>query len=105
MIIMDNYILDDLLNYLFYKSRNKVVDDFIKYTQINNNLKVGMMEFVPYNQFKDIKFIVKVESYEATWINGNICYWDEKKLNFERRGPMQVILKKVNNSEKITSKE
>ena len=70
IIIMDNYILDDLINYLFYKSENKVVDDFIRYNQ--NNLMDGIIEFVPYDQFKDIRFIAKVESYEATWIEGNI---------------------------------
>ncbi len=36
MIIIDNYILDDLKNYiidhLLYKSENKVIDDFIRYT-------------------------------------------------------------------------
>ena len=57
---MDNYLLVDL----FYKSGNKAVDDFI-------NL-MDMMGFVPYDQFKDIKFIAKVESYEATWIESNI---------------------------------
>ena len=69
MIIMKNYLLDDLTDRLLYKSGNNVVDDFI-----NKNLEGEIMEFVPYNQFKDIKFIIKVESYEATWINGNICY-------------------------------
>jgi len=102
---MDNYILDGLKNYhLLYKSGNNVADDFIRNVQINNDL-VNMIEFVPYDQFKDIRFIVKVESYEATWINGNILHWNKWNMNFERSGPVTVFLKKLNNSENITSKE
>jgi len=73
MIINDwnPYIPDHLL---LYKSENKVVDDFIRYTHINNNLEVNTIEFVPYDQFKDIKFIAKIESYKAIWIEGNILY-------------------------------
>ncbi len=103
MIIMDNFILDDLIDHLFYKSKDKVVDDFIRYNQ--NNLMGGIIEFILYDQFKDIRFIVKVEFYEATWIEGNIKSWNKKKINFKRNGPMRVVLKKLNNSENITFKD
>ena len=66
------------------------MDYFIKNMQINNRLEC---EFVPYDQFKNIKFIAKVESYEATWIDGNIQGWNKK-----------VILKKLNNFENISKK-
>ena len=86
-----------VINQTHYLNRgNKFVDDFIKNSQ---------MEFVPYYQFKDIKFIDKVESYKTTWINGRILYWNKRMMNFRRRGPMQVVLKKINNSKDITSKE
>src|SRR6266540_3265467 len=76
------------------------------YKRFYNNYEKGdIMEFVPYDQFEDIKFIAKVETYEATWINGNICYWDKKEINFERSGPVTVVLKKLNNSENITRLE
>ncbi len=47
---MKNYLLDDLIDHLFYKSGNRV-DDFIRNMQINNNLIGDIMEFVPYDQF------------------------------------------------------
>ncbi len=78
IIIMNNYALDDLIDHLFYKSGNKDVDDFTRYTQINSILVVNMMEFVPYNQFEDVEFIAEggfseaCKVYKATWINGNI---------------------------------
>jgi len=99
------YILDDLKNYainhLIYKSGNKVVDDFIRYS--NNNNIDDILEFVPYDQFKDI-IIVKFESFEATWIDGNIRSWNKKMINFNRY-PRKIVLKKLNNSENITFKE
>ncbi len=92
-----------------YESGNKVVDNFIRYTQIKSDLNFNMMmEFIPYDQFKDIKFIAEVELskiFKATWIDGPILSWDNKKLNFERSGPRAIALKQLNNSENITSKE
>ena len=104
MIIMDNYILDDL-NHLLNKSGNKVVDDFIKNAQIDSDPDINMMEFVPYDQFKDIEFLPKVESGKATWIDGNIQSWNKKKMSFKRSGSMQVVLKQLNSSENVTSEE
>ena len=112
MIIMDTYILDDLKNYaidhLLYRSGNKVVDDLISYTPINNSLEAKILEFVPYNQFKYIKFIAEggfSKVYKAIWIDGNIRGWNKKEINFKRSGPVKVVLKKLNNSENITSKD
>ncbi len=101
IIIMDNYLLDNLIDRLLYRSGNNVVDDFI----INNNIKGDIMEFVPYDQFKDIEFIFKVKACKATWIDGNIQSWNKKVIDFKRNGPMQVVLKRLNDSENITSKE
>ena len=50
------------------------------------------MEFVPYDQFKDVEFIAKggfSKIYKATRIGRN----------------QTVVLKKLNNSKNITSKE
>ena len=116
MIIMDNYILDDLKHYaidhLLYKSGNKVVDDFIRNAQINiihNELEADIMEFIPYDQFKDIgsegEFSETYKVYKATWIYGNIQSWSKKEIDFKRNGSMQVVLKRLNDSENVTSKE
>ena len=44
---------------LFYQkpSGNEVIDDFINHTQTNDVRRVGKMEFVPYDQFTNVKFI------------------------------------------------
>ena len=107
MIIMDNYMLDDLKHYvadhLIYKCRNKVVDDFISY--INTNSFDDILEFVPYCQFKEIEFIAEGECYKTTWIDGYIKDWNKEKMNFKRSGSITVILKRLNNSESITFEE
>src|SRR6266536_5772811 len=56
-------------------SGNKIIDDFIKYTQLNLVKKEGKMEFIPHEQFKNIEFIAEggfSKIYKATWIDGPI---------------------------------
>jgi len=89
----------------YHKSGNKIVDDFIRNTNIrirHYNHFDYMIEFVPYDQFKDIMFIAEVDSYAVTWINGNIQSLDMKNMSFKRSDPIRVVLKKLKN---ITSKE
>ncbi|GBC26752.2 kinase-like domain-containing protein [Rhizophagus irregularis DAOM 181602=DAOM 197198] len=67
------------------QSGNKVIDDFIRYTQ---------------RGFSKI--------YKATWVDGPINNWDEIKnnhWNITRRKNYTVVLKKLNNSKNIASKE
>ncbi|RIA94161.1 kinase-like domain-containing protein [Glomus cerebriforme] len=94
---------------LFKPSGNKVIDDFIKHTQINCANYGGKMEFVPYDQFKDIEFIAEggfSKIYKATWVDGPINWRNFKnKFNVSRDNNYAVVLKKLNNSKNFTSKE
>ena len=86
---------------LYKPSGNQAIDDFIKYTLINDSKFAGKMEFVPYDQFKDVKFIAEggfSKIYKAIWIDGPIKY-DFPQPNYA------VVLKKLNNSKNITSKK
>ncbi|RIA91521.1 kinase-like domain-containing protein [Glomus cerebriforme] len=72
------------------QSGNKIIDDFIRYTQTNYVHKRGKMNFFPHDQFKNIEFIAEggfSKIYRATW-------------NYRT-----VVLKKLNNSKNITPKE
>src|ERR1043166_4344312 len=101
-------------------SGNKIIDDFIRHTQINYVKEEGKMEFVPHDQFINIEFIAEggfSKIYKATWIDGpvnykyGICERNNtvvlKKLNNSgtRERNSTVVLKKLNNSKNITSKE
>src|SRR4051794_18143500 len=63
-------------------SGNKVVDKFIRYTLTNISIRYGKMEFVPYDNFRDVSFIAEggfSKIYKATWIGGPITNWNEGK--------------------------
>ncbi|GBC44971.2 kinase-like domain-containing protein [Rhizophagus irregularis DAOM 181602=DAOM 197198] len=94
------------------QSGNKVVDDFIRYTQSNYAfIEDGKMELIPYDQFTNIEFIAEggfSKIYKATWVDGPINNWNRIKddyWNITRRKNYTVVLKKLNNSKNITPKE
>ncbi|PKY24787.1 kinase-like protein [Rhizophagus irregularis] len=88
-------------------SGNKVIDDFIRYTQINDTRKNGKMMFVPYEKFENIELIGEggfSKIYKATWIDCKISKWGT--LNYTLRSkPKTVALKKLTYSKNFTSKE
>src|SRR3954463_12388184 len=85
-------------------SGNKIIDDFIRYTQTNFIKEEGKMEFVPHDQFKNIEFIAEggfSKIYKATWIDGPVISYNRKRGI--RQPNDTVVLKKLNNSKNITS--
>ncbi|GBB98852.1 hypothetical protein RclHR1_03340013 [Rhizophagus clarus] len=88
-------------------SGNKVIDDFIKYTNTNCPNKNGKMVFVPYEKFKNIEFIGEggfSQIFKATWIDCQITDWGALDYTIKKYN-RTVALKKLNNSKNITSKE
>jgi serine/threonine protein kinase len=89
-------------------SGNKVIDDFIRYTQTNYAyIDNGKMIFVPYEKFENIELIGEggfSKIYKATWIDCKISYWGN--LDYTQRSKSKTIaLKRLNNSKSIISKE
>ncbi|RGB43014.1 kinase-like domain-containing protein [Rhizophagus diaphanus] len=90
---------------LFKPSGSKIIDEFIRHTQINYVRKEGKLEFIPYDQFKNIEFIAEggfSKIYKAIWKDGPISKWDNRS-NI-RQCDYTVALKKLNNSKDITHK-
>lgn len=93
------------VNSIFPSSENKIVDDFIKSTQINSNV---IMEFVPYDKFKYVEFIAEggfSEIYRANWIDGSVIGWNHKEQKYIRGRHKLVALKELYDSENISSKQ
>ena len=98
---------------VYKPSGNKVIDDFIRYTLTTGGNKLeGKMEFVPYDRFKNVEFIAEggfSKIYKAIWIDSPaIKRWNKEQQSFCRptyNKNYQVVLKKLNNSKNITSKE
>src|SRR3954464_6482342 len=89
----------------FISSGNKVVDDFIRYTQTNGSC--WKMEFVPYNNFKDVEFFAEggfSKIYKAFWIDGPISIGRNNNQD-HRTCNKTVALKELNNSKNLNSKE
>ena len=64
------------------------------------------MEFISYDRFKNIEFIAEggfSKIYKATWVDGPVDNYNRKRDN--RQPNYTVVLKKLNNSKNITSKE
>ncbi|PKB93772.1 hypothetical protein RhiirA5_440373, partial [Rhizophagus irregularis] len=53
------HVCYEVKRYNVKQSGNKVIDDFIRNTQIRLVKDGGKMEFVPYDQFKNIEFIAE----------------------------------------------
>ncbi|GBC24781.2 kinase-like domain-containing protein [Rhizophagus irregularis DAOM 181602=DAOM 197198] len=66
------------------------------------------MEFVQFDRFINIKLISEggfSKIYKATWMDGPISRWNDKQQNYRRDGEMIVVLKELNDSKNIDSKQ
>jgi hypothetical protein len=98
-----NYFKNSFTN---WTSGNEIIDDFIQKMQ----LKIGkykniIFEWIPYNQFVDVKEIGKDNDntatiYLALWNNGLLHYNSDKK-EWIRKPNINVVLKCLNNSQNI----
>uniref|UniRef100_U9SYJ9 Protein kinase domain-containing protein n=1 Tax=Rhizophagus irregularis (strain DAOM 181602 / DAOM 197198 / MUCL 43194) TaxID=747089 RepID=U9SYJ9_RHIID len=84
-----------------WTSGNNNIDELIRKTQINTSHYESTFEWIPYDQFTDIKFISKGgfgQVFKATWSNGPILYWDRKKKQWFRWPRTTSHLKLYRNS-------
>ncbi|CAG8504921.1 11253_t:CDS:2 [Scutellospora calospora] len=87
-----------------WTSGNRIVDEFIQKCQLISSVPPYIIEWIPFEQFKDVEYLTKggfSTVYTATWPRGSIYDWDENKkmfIYFEYFGPQKVVLKSLNNS-------
>jgi len=74
------------LNYGEFPSGNNEIDKILKYNYCKSRSSGELIEWIPYNEFKDIVHIAyHKEIYSADWPKGYICYWNSNNLNWDRR--------------------
>ncbi|RHZ77214.1 hypothetical protein Glove_184g83 [Diversispora epigaea] len=77
------------------------IDKFIQDAQLNANYYWELIEWIPYNRFKDVKQIGKGgfgTIHYARWIGGYILEWDTENQQWKRnRKDEEVALKKFDN--------
>jgi hypothetical protein len=93
-------------NFTNWTSENEKIDDFIREQQLRiNDYNSLAFEWIPYNQFNNIKEISKDDSsilYSTVWKDGPLNYNDYTK-KWMRESDKEVVLKYLNNSQNITN--
>jgi len=82
-----------------WTSENNNIDDLIQKCQMESLAPNMIVEWIPYNNLQNIKYLTKggcAEIYTADWIGGQYYEWDSKEL-LKRYGTQEAILKKLEN--------
>ncbi|GET50159.1 kinase-like domain-containing protein [Rhizophagus irregularis DAOM 181602=DAOM 197198] len=94
-----NYLKEKFSN---WTSGNVNIDNLIQKCQIETFEPGTIIEWIPYNNLQNIKYLTKgefSEIYTAVWVDGRYEEWDFKKQQLKRFGRHNVILKKLENVE------
>ncbi|PKY47380.1 kinase-like protein [Rhizophagus irregularis] len=98
-----NYLKENFSN---WTSGNDAVDNLIKECQLNTLEPIKTIEWIPYNNLKDIEYLTKggcSEIYTAIWIDKRYDEWDSREQRLKRMGKpgfvQSVILKGLENVE------
>ncbi|EXX74217.1 Cdc15p [Rhizophagus irregularis DAOM 197198w] len=92
-----NYLKENFSN---WTSGNDGIDDLIQNCQLETIRPNVIVEWIPYSNLKNIKYLTKgglSEIYTADWINGSYDEWDSKRQQLIRFGDENVILKRLEN--------
>ncbi len=87
-----------------WTSGNEIIDDFIHKCQLLSSLPSHILEWIPFDQFKEVKKLTEggfSSIYTGTWTRGSIVDYDENKKEFSYIGPEYIVLKGLNNSSNL----
>jgi hypothetical protein len=83
-----------------WTSGNNDIDNLIQECQMKTFSPDMIVEWIPYDNLKNIKYLTKggfSEIYIGDWKDGNYIEWDSKEQQLKRKGTMSVILKRLKN--------
>ena len=89
-----------------WTSGNKEIDEFIQKFQLNATCHEEVLEWIPYEKFRDIEYLAKGgfgTVHKAKWIDGRIYSWKFNKNKWKRQGNEDIVLKCLNNSQNLTT--
>ncbi|CAB4410384.1 unnamed protein product [Rhizophagus irregularis] len=88
-------------NFENWTSGNEKIDEFIQEKQLKFSTHDSVVEWIPYNQFNNIKEIGKDDFatiYSAIWIDGPLYYNEKKwKRGFNRKATLKFVYNSQNN--------
>jgi len=73
-------------NFSNWTSGNESIDKFIQESQLNARHFLELLEWIPYNRLRNIKFLAQggfSTVYKAIWLDGAITNWDYEKQKLE----------------------
>jgi hypothetical protein len=80
------------LNYGEFPSGSNDIDHFLKVNYCKSRSPEEIIEWIPYNEFKNITHIaVNEETYNAVWSKGCISDWDKIKFSWNRASENLVV--------------
>ncbi|RIA82112.1 kinase-like domain-containing protein [Glomus cerebriforme] len=82
----------------------KFIDEFIQQSQLDAVYCETYLEWVPFENFKDVTYITKGgfgKIYSAIWPDGAITSWDIENQQWERDTNEKIALKSLDNSADI----
>ena len=74
-----------------WTSGNEFIDNFIQDTQLKARNYREVIEWIPYNRFRNIQYLTKGEFstiYKAIWLDGFIENWDKEEMQWRRNSFM-----------------
>ncbi|EXX53116.1 Cla4p [Rhizophagus irregularis DAOM 197198w] len=92
-------------NFKNWTSGNKDIDEFIQQSQLNAVYYGKYLEWIPFENFKDITYITRGgfgKIYSAEWPEGSISFWDIENQKWKRYS-RKVALKSLDNSSCISA--
>ncbi|RIA92040.1 kinase-like domain-containing protein [Glomus cerebriforme] len=93
-------------NFFNWSSGNKDIDELIRHTQLNATQICDYFEWIPFESFEMVKYIGSggfSSVYSALWMEGPRLIWDDTSKEWSRTGPINVVLKRLDNSLNISS--
>jgi hypothetical protein len=89
-------------NFSNWTSGNNDIDNLLQKCQMEMYDPSSIVEWIPYNNFENIKYLTKggfSEIYTAIWTYGYYYEWDSKKQLLIRFGRQQIVLKNLGDIE------
>jgi hypothetical protein len=88
-------------NFKNWTSGNKDIDDFIQQSQLNAVHYLKYLEWIPFENFKEVTYITKGgfgKIYSAELPEGHIYFWDIENQKWIRSNNLKFALKSLDNS-------
>src|SRR6266496_2135674 len=89
------------LNYGEFPSGNNEIDNILKDDYCKSKSPEELIEWISYNDLKDISSIKRDIYYQANWIKGHIIKWNFNKNQWKRVENQKVVLKIIDDLSKI----